>query len=99
MGSPDVTVVHETSLEIKDEPVGSELEILSVDNTSSEEVFTQNHLESIVVPCQITVSNLQQAVTQRDLRCTTSIFKPAKAKRELNVFFYVSENISLMFLF
>ena len=42
-------------------------------------------MEPIVVPRQITGSDLQQVVTQRDLRCTTSDFKPAKTKREVNV--------------
>ena len=40
MGSPDVTVSQEISLEeVKDEPVETELENLSVDSISSEEAL------------------------------------------------------------
>ena len=93
MGSPDVTVGHETNLEeIKDEPVETELENVSIDRTFSGEVaIAQNNqnsdtkLEPNVVPRQITGSDLQEAVTQRDLRCKTCNFKPAKAKGEVKI--------------
>ena len=76
--------------EVKDDSVETELENVSIDSTSSGEVaITQNNqnsdtkLEPIVVPRQITGSDLQEAVTQRDLKCKTFNFKPAKAKREV----------------
>ena len=82
MGPPDLTVGHEANLEeVKDEPVEAEIENVPGDSALSEEVaITQNtqnfdrQLEPIVVPRQITGSDLQQVVTQRDLRCTTSTF-------------------------
>ena len=88
MGSSDVTVGHETCLEeAKDEPAGTEVENLSVDSASSEEVaMTQNNqnfdckLETIVIPCNITCSDLQHA-------------------KRVIMFHFVSRNFSLMVFF
>ena len=89
MGSPDVTVGHETDLEeVKDEHVETELEKVSIDSTSSGEVaITTNNqnsdtkLEPSVVPGKIKGgSDLQQAVSQRDFRCQTCNFEPANVK-------------------
>ena len=51
-------------------------------------------MEPIVVPGQVTGSDLQEAVTQRDFRCNTCKFEPAKAKREVEILFRLGKYIT-----